>query len=390
MAVAGPDTAPIKAGKPFSGRRRANRQILRFSISMGFAGALLASLVYMASAFPSILNYREANRQALYEITCAGITCDSSKYSIDWQWNAPDYVVDTQNRFFIDQASPTATAPARYPPLDYSDSAFIERFRQPATYNTPDGEVWRLCSQAVVVADGKSLEVIVGYALKAPWNAVQVPDSLIGDVDGALRREADKIAWSMSSAAAPIRPQHGFSADGFQVVDPKTNRVVQQGPSLPALLPKGVSLPTPGLEFYVYGGGLYAAQTDTDGRLLTTSIAQVGGFGWIICSFVLGFLCVSYLTNALSRRFLRNYFAVVFLTRGISRRSEGSPGARNCAQGPLGWVPDLLLDAGERGVGRDGPGLGGIDAGCVPRSDPCDEPLHADPTGGAHTVRRRV
>jgi len=265
--------------------------------------------VYIASAYPFFARCRENNLHALSEINCTGAICDTSTYSTDWQWDPPDYIVDAETGFFIDVAHPTATGTGRYAPLDYSDTDFIERFRKPTSYDTPDGEVWRMYSRAVRVDGNKSLEVIVGYALKTPSKPIETPDSLIGDVDDILKTEADKIAWCVRAEAA-VRPLRNFSADGFQVVDPTTRHVLWQGPSLPAFLPKGVLLPSPGTKLYVHEGNLYVARTDTSGRILTTSFTQVGGLGWVVCSCAVGFLCTSFVARALSRRFLRNYFAV--------------------------------------------------------------------------------
>jgi len=195
--------------------------------------------------------------------------------------------------------------------MDYSDTKFIEKFRQPATYNTPDGESWRLFSLQVMADAGKSNEIIVGYAMKAPWKAIKIPSSVIGDVDAALKREADKIAASLSAEPTAVGPaRNGFSADGFQVVNSKTKRVVQQGPWVPAFLPKGTPLPAPGFSFYTYDDELYIAQTDTSERLLATSFVQIGGIWWMVCSCVVGFVVASIIARALSRKYLRNYFAM--------------------------------------------------------------------------------
>ncbi|MGO9094118.1 MAG: helix-turn-helix domain-containing protein [Bryobacteraceae bacterium] len=277
----------------------------------GVAGALLALLAYVAPAYPQLLRWRDANLLTLSEISCTGAKCDSSAFSTDWESDSSDYVLDTQNRFFMNMPTPTAAEPGQFPPLHYSDTTFIAGFRQPSTYNTPDGEVWRLYSRAVVSDAAKSFEILVGYAEKAPWKAIETPGSLLGDVDAVLRREADKIASRVSAPRAAARfSRSGISVDGFQVVDPHTKRVLEQGPWIPAFLPKGVPRPSPGLELYIYEGGLYAAQTDTDGRLLATSFVEVGGLWWMACSCAIGFLCASLIARALSRRFLRNYFAI--------------------------------------------------------------------------------
>jgi len=309
--VAASDTAPMKAARAFSGRRRASRKILRFSVAMGFAGALLTALVYVVSAFPDLRTWSDLNLRALSEINCIGATCDTRAFVADWQSDPPDYVVDMQTGFLIFVTAPTTAEPGRFPQLDYSDTAFIERFREPASYNTPDGEVWRLYSRAAATDVNTNLEVIVGYAMRARSNPIATPDSLTGDVDATLKRAADGIARGVSFAKTANRPMRSeISVDGFQVVDPNTKRVVEQGPRLPAFLPKSVPLPSPGLKFYMYEWNLYAAETYAQGRLLATTFTQIGGLGWIVCSCSMGFICLSYTTHALSRRYLRNYFAV--------------------------------------------------------------------------------
>ncbi|MGB7723521.1 MAG: ATP-binding protein [Bryobacteraceae bacterium] len=295
-----------------SGRKRVNSKIFRFSMWVGVAGALLTVLAYIAAAFPSVREWRETNLHALSEITCAGATCDTSAFSTDWQWDDPDYVIDTQTRYFIDLAAPTGEVYGRFEPLDYSDTSFLERFQQPTSYNTPDGEVWRMYSRSVRVGGERNLQVMVGYSVKAPSKAVETPDSLMADVDVALRREADKIARGLSASRVPLRSRGGgFAGDGFQVVDSNTQQVVEQGPWLPVFLPENVRLPAAGLKFYVAAGKLYLAQTNTDGRVSATSFVAIAGLWWIVCCSALGFLLSGAITSALSRRFLRNYFAVI-------------------------------------------------------------------------------
>ena len=151
---------------------------------------------------------------------------------------------------------------------------------------------------------------MVGCAVKAPSKPIEIPDSLMRDVDAALERDADRIARSLSIPRTALRPaRNGLSVDGFQVVDPDTKQVVEQGPWLPAFLPKGVPLPTPGFQFYVSEGTLYAAETETSGSVLATSFFEIGSFWWIAWSCTAG-LFLGVITRSVSRRLLRNYFAV--------------------------------------------------------------------------------
>jgi hypothetical protein len=298
------------AVRPFSGRRHVNRKILRFSISVGVVGFLLTACVYIASSYPSLVRHRADNLQALSEISCPGATCDTTNFLTDFEWDSPDYVLDTETRFFINMATPTEGDRGRFTPLDYSDTTFLAQFRQPMSYSTPDGEVWRLYSKTVLTEGKKNFEVMVGYRLKAPSEPLATPDSLLSDVDAVVKAEAERLARTLSVPKSAARRSRYDFTGGFQVVDSKTRQVVEQGRWLPAYLPKGVPLPTPGLKFYIYEGSLYVAQTNVNRRLSATSLIEIGELSWILLSCGMGFLFTSVSARALSRRFLRNYFAV--------------------------------------------------------------------------------
>jgi hypothetical protein len=211
--------------------------------------------------------------------------------------------------YFIDVPTPTAENPGRFALLDYSDAAFIARFRNPASYNTPDGEVWRLYSEATIV-EGKNFEIIVGHQEKAPSKMIGTMPSQLGAVDAMLRRFASKVAMSLPGLKALAQGGRSAAlADGFAVVETSTRQVVKWGPWLPEFLPEGMPLPTPGWHAYVYDGDLYVLQTDTNGRVLASSMIQVGSLWWILGSCGIAFLVTSLVGHTLAGRFLRRYFA---------------------------------------------------------------------------------
>ena len=129
--------------------KRVDRKILLFSILIGVAGALLTACAYLASQYPFLLHWKAVNLNAISRIHCAGNACDTSAYSTNLESEDPDYVVAIQKGYFIDIATGTGTTRGRFVPMEYSDTAFFGQFRHPTSYNTPDGEVWRLYSQAV-------------------------------------------------------------------------------------------------------------------------------------------------------------------------------------------------------------------------------------------------
>jgi hypothetical protein len=299
----------VKRARPGSIRQRVNHKILQFSLVIGAVAALLTAIVYVASAYPAVRRWKEANVRALSEINCVGAKCDTSGFVADAESGGADYVIDLQARYFINVPTPTAENPGRFAPLDYSDTAFIERFRNPASYTTPDGEVWRLHSEATNV-EGKNFEIIVGHQEKAPSKMIETMPAQLGDVDAMLRRSASQIAKSLPSLNALT--QGGRNAalpDGFAVVDASTRQVVKWGMWLPEFLPEGVRLPTPGWQAYIYDSDLYVLQTDTNGRVLASSVVQVGGLWWILGSCGLAFLIASLIAHLVGGRFLRQYFA---------------------------------------------------------------------------------
>lgn len=320
-----PDSAPKSPVKALAGWRRVDRKIMRFSSLIGAVGVLLTASAYLCSQYPYLLHWRNVNLDALSRIHCEGSACDSSAYSTDPESEEPDYVVATETRYFIDIATGT-TREGRFPPMEYSDTDFFTHFRHPASYKTLDGEVWRLYSLALRVGGNRSFEVMVGCIVKAPSKPIEIPESLMGDLDAALERDADRIARGLLVPRTGLRPsRNSLSVDGFQVVDPETKQIVEQGPWVPVFPPKGVSLPAPGVQFYVSEGALYAAETETNGSVLATSFIEIG-FWWVVWSCAAG-LFLGAITWFLSRRFLRNYFAVTGMkTPSIEEAQRGGEG----------------------------------------------------------------
>jgi len=295
--------------RPLSVRRHVNRRILRFSLSMGLVAALLTAIVHIASAYPSVRHWKDINLRTLSDITCSGATCDTSKLSMRWGSDCADYVIDAQTRYVMVVPTSTEAGGERFRQLDYSDTAFIARFRQPDSHPSVDGEVWRLYSRMADVG-GEEFEIIVGFLEKAPSMMIQTPPSLIGTVDDKLKREADMIADSLPQGrGAPRGPRSGFSADGYAVVDATTKAVVEVS-WLPMFLPGDKPLPARGWTFYVNRGHLFVVLTDTKGRLVATSLVPVGGLWWLGGLVAVAFITIAVAAGAIAMRLLRDYFAI--------------------------------------------------------------------------------
>ena len=299
-------SATRKKSTPFSVRRSVDRKILRFSLVIGVLVTFLSMVLVVASTYPAIQDAQNINRRTMADIKCTEGGCDSSVLTTDWELSDADYVVDTQTGYVISVPSSVIGDADRYSPLDYSDTAFIAKFRLPITYAAPNGEVWRLYSRAVT-AGGKRYEVIVGYAEKAAWKMIDSPKSLMSLVDTRLKLETDKISATLENQKSDF---HGVRADGFEVVDADSEKVVAWGPWLPIYLPKGFRVPPPGWKPYVYNGDLYFVQTDANGRLSAISLIFVGRLWWLAILAGFAFLASSAVARVIARRFLRTYFAL--------------------------------------------------------------------------------
>jgi len=304
------DASAIAPARPRSTRRHVDRKIFRFSCWVGAIAALVAGTVYIASALPNIQRSIRSNKNAFNEVNCTGDGCDTTRFASDWQSDQADYVIDTQTRYLIVFPTSTEEDTEHFAPLDYFDSAFIEKFRQPTTYNTLDGEVWRLYSHRATTKD-VHLEIVIGYAIKTPWKIVETPASLLDSVDAALKREADKLGSNFAAQGSVASGSRlGLSSDGFVIVDARTGHIQLAGPWLPAFLPGNSSLPKAGYRLYVRDNNLYLLVTERQGRLLAASLAKLGGISWLLTLCAAAFLGMTALARALSRRYLRNYFAL--------------------------------------------------------------------------------
>jgi len=298
-----------KQPKPFSTRKRVNRRILRFSILIGAIATVLSVILYAATVYPAVRECQATNQRALSEISCVGSTCDTSSYTTDWSIGGSDYIIDTDTRLIIDVPSYAAN-PITFAPLDYSDTEFITRFGRPASYTSIDGEVWRLYSRQKQV-DGEMFEIIVGCGLKVPWRMFETPPSLLPDIDMGLRNVGDRIAASLANGRASVNQgRTAGEADGFEVVSARSQRVQSWGPWLPMLFPKDKPFPPAGTRPYVDRGKVSIVQADTNGRLLAVSLIPLGSVYWLALLIGFTFVSSTALTWFLSRKFLRNYFAV--------------------------------------------------------------------------------
>lgn len=303
-------TSSGKSIKPFSVRRNVDRKILRFSLWIGAIASALMPLVFFVRAYPLLKYEQEINHRTLSEISCTNSGCNTSVLTTDWRETA-DYALDQQTRYFFNESEHTAENPSRFGPLDSSDTKFISNFRQPNTYKTPDGETWRLYSRGASWG-GRRVEILVGYAETAPWKMLDTSASQIPVVDGKLQKEADQIADDLPSAVGSSSRAftQRLSADGVEIADASTGKVLLLGPPIPMFLPNDEPLPKAGRQLYMTEGQLYIIQTDVDGRLLATSLVEVGSIWWITATAGIAFFGITALARGLSRRFLRNYFAV--------------------------------------------------------------------------------
>ncbi|HLI85064.1 MAG TPA: hypothetical protein VKV17_14175 [Bryobacteraceae bacterium] len=224
-----------------------DRRISQFSVVVGAIGVILVLTSYGASTYPRVQRWQQANLRMLSEISCKDLACDTSQFTTDWELSGADYVVDGRTGYFIDIPISTVDNSEHFVPLDYAETGFILGFRQPKSYVTPDGEIWRMFSREFAVA-GKTLLVLVGYAQKAPWKMIETPQTMSDLMDSRLKAEAERIGASLSRQTGVQRtPRSSLSIDGFEVVDAATSQIVDWGFWVPTFLPNAIRPPAPGV-----------------------------------------------------------------------------------------------------------------------------------------------
>ena len=60
-------------------RRRVDRKILRFALTIGAVGLVLAAVQYGAASYPTVRRWQRINQQALSTIKCTDSQCDTSE-----------------------------------------------------------------------------------------------------------------------------------------------------------------------------------------------------------------------------------------------------------------------------------------------------------------------
>jgi len=293
-------------------RRTVRRRIVVFA---GCAAAV-AMIVVVATvgvfqiALP-IAKLGQANRQSLERIRCddagqapgADKQCDISEFKNDWELDGADFLLIKGPRYFV-----LSNPQYRALWLNFSDPDFVRRFRGFETWETPTREVWRLYSERRDIGN-RGVEIMIGQRERADWDLVNRP--LPPGVDVALKQEADRIAARLIVEGGHVESRRVNSrADGWQIVEADTGRVVRWNGEIPAMFPKGRRLAAERTGLYREGGDVYVVRADENDDMLAVSVAHVGDL-WLLVPAVgavgtLAFL----LAYVVGVEWLRRYFAL--------------------------------------------------------------------------------
>jgi hypothetical protein len=300
--------------------------VLIFSSLSAFATAVAGLAVFcVADLYVPLGRLAEVNAQTLQRVRCTLQTCDMGDINADWELDAPDYVLDKRNYFFL--STPNSDMPGF--PLRFADATFVLRFVAPNSFLAPDGEQWRLCS-VIKSVGGTRVAVMVGYAEKASWR-MDLPTNTSA-IDAALRQQLEKIAGALQqeddrvSFGEPSRRR--IAADGYVVLDMRTNAIIFGGYSLPMYFPRTRPLPETGTTLYRQDRELHIVRADSNGRLLAVNTERVGDLLSLLIVLVLiiavGF-AVAYRSGM---TFLRRYFVLT------DRSAQNAADALRLGEGP--------------------------------------------------------
>jgi hypothetical protein len=277
----------LNKSKFLSVRRRVDTKILRFSLTVGLIGPALAGVLFAAAFYPSVKHWQRINQRSLALIKCDDSGCDTTDFASNWDVE-PDYLIDVRDGYFISALSSSNEDSQHYAPLDFADTGFIRWFREVASYETPDREIWRLLSREAQF-NGRDIELLVGHAEKSPTNMLITPQSSLPEVDAKLKKVVDKIAENLQQKGEVGSPSK-LGVDGFEIVASDDESALYRGPWVPSFLPRNKRPPSAGTRLYLDGLEVYVDQTDMAGPLRATSLVQVGSVPWLFALAVLAFL----------------------------------------------------------------------------------------------------
>jgi len=274
-------------------RRAFRSRVWAWSVLGGLAVGT-AVLVAMITQ-PSTSAYHDLgdkNRETLARIVCRGTaeesgvadvgthqrTCDISAVENDPAFEGSDYVLDTVSRYFIYNKGHL-----RGCWLNKSDVAYLRRFRVPRSVVFETGEQWMVYSEPAEF-DGRTVEIMVTAFESAPWTLGQTASG--PDMDLQLRKEAERISQQLTHTRISSR------ADGWQIVDEKTESVFAWSGDVPAFYPRDAREDPRTVHFEA--GQVWLARVDTKDHLMAVSIQTLGSpyaFGLLfLCTFSLGAL----------------------------------------------------------------------------------------------------
>ena len=195
---------------PFLRRaRRLRRKLIAFSVAVGIAGLLVAGAVFtITNIYLPLQDLQQMNRSAFEKIHCDSQVCDISEFANAFQSKTPDFVIDKDTNFVLIADQPTADF-ARFP-LHRSDTDFIMRFKQPATFATPSGELWRLRS-TVEQLGSRRLAIMTGYAEQTSWK-MPLPMQSAASIDKALEQQLSKIEATLRENNGELELRATFSS----------------------------------------------------------------------------------------------------------------------------------------------------------------------------------
>ncbi|HYT16014.1 MAG TPA: ATP-binding protein [Burkholderiales bacterium] len=282
-------------------RKAFRRKVWKLSVGFGLAICIVVLFVGLAQRLiPAYQQLGERNQLTLSRISCVelgdkvakptgGRTCDLSAVEDDPNFDSADYLLDRRTHFFIYNRG-------KWPAfrLNFSDLTFIRGFRDPKSASFETGDRWRLYSESAD-SDGKKVEVLVGVLEHSPRMLGQV--SVGPDIDEQLKNEAQKIIRQLRKERISSR------ADGWQVVDEASGRVIQWSGDVPAYYPKEL-YETP-VAFHLEEGQMWLVRGATSENLHAVSLESVGALFTYGLFGIGAFLFGSLATYPIARKFGR-------------------------------------------------------------------------------------
>jgi flagellar basal body-associated protein FliL len=283
-------------------KRKIRKRILIFTIISTIVLFAFAVVFYGLLLIRPLSNsLRSTNEETIQNIGSSSNAYDNRNIiNTDGDFNGSNYII-TNTGFFI-QNNPVESG--FY--LNYSDASFYNKFRSIGRQTFPDGETWRLFS-VIRSIGGNSAVVVGGWMENSTYELVPTPSS--PQIDQDIENQVKNIANNLSVVNGQINsPTINTNLDGYEVIDAKTNKIIDGSEGIPSYLPANISFPKNGSVVTLDDNLLYLVNTLSNKHIYATSLGTIGDIRSILVGALAIIITIFIIIYFVSTTIFKRYF----------------------------------------------------------------------------------